>query len=77
MKKATQVVFQPALTDWGWVSGIAIVDSGQPPNTIDESPHGGYGAGNLLMHAKLENARRIYTGDAVKFYANTLKIRFK
>ena len=54
-----------ALVDWGWVSGIAIVDSGE------------YGTGNLLMHAALDNPRVIYTGDTVKFDISTLQISFK
>ena len=54
-----------ALVDWGWVSGIAIVDSGE------------YGTGNLLMHAALDNPRIIYTGDTVKFDTSTLQISFK
>ena len=53
-----------ALVDWGWVSGIAIVDSGE------------YGTGNLLMYAELTNPRIIYTGDTVKFDASTLQISF-
>ena len=57
--------FDTALTDWGVVSGIAIVDSGE------------YGIGNLLMHAQLDNPRVIYTGDSVKFDTSTLQIRFK
>tara|TARA_R100001377_G_scaffold5236_1_gene3026 strand:+ start:3785 stop:4288 length:504 start_codon:yes stop_codon:yes gene_type:complete len=54
-----------ALVDWGWVSGIAIVDSGE------------YGTGNLLMHAQLDNPRVIYAGDTVKFDVSTLQISFK
>ena len=53
-----------ALVDWGGVSGIAIVDSGE------------YGTGNLLMWAQLENPRIIYTGDTVKFDSSTLQISF-
>ena len=53
-----------ALVDWGWVSGIAVVDSGE------------YGTGNLLMYAQLENPRIIYTGDTVKFDPSTLQISF-
>ena len=53
-----------ALTDWGWISGFAIVDSGE------------YGTGNLLMHATLDNPRMIYTGDTVKFDVSTLQISF-
>jgi len=55
----------PALVDWGWVSGIAIVDSGE------------YGTGNVLMHAALDNPRVIYAGDTVKFDVSTLQISFK
>ncbi len=70
IKNASQIIFDEgdgtaALTDWGWVSGIAIVDSGE------------YGTGNLLMHAALDNPRIIYTGDTVKFDTSTLQIRFK
>ena len=54
-----------ALKDWGWVSGIAIVDSGE------------FGTGNLLMHAALDNPRIIYTGDTVKFDTSSLQISFK
>lgn len=80
IKNAKQIVFPNALTDWGIVSGIAIVDSGQAPDPTSDVPHiahGGYGTGNLIMHAELEHPREIYTGDAVKFDAHTLKIRFK
>ena len=70
IKNAVQLLFDEgdgsaALVDWGWVSGIAIVDSGE------------YGTGNLLMHAALDNPRVIYTGDTVKFDTSTLQIRFK
>ena len=60
-----QLVFSTALQDWGWVSGIAIVD------------HPTHGSGNLLMHAQLDNPRIIYTGDNVKFDFGTLEISFK
>jgi len=60
-----QIVFATALTDWGWVSGIAITD------------HATVGSGNLLMHAELTNPRLIYTGDNVKFDIETLEISFK
>ena len=60
-----QIVFNTALTDWGWISGIAITD------------HITVGSGNLLMHATLTNPRLIYTGDNVKFDNGTLEISFK
>lgn len=65
IKNASQLVFDTALTDWGWVSGVAIVDTAN------------HGSGNLLMYAKLENPRYIYTGDNIKFDINSLEISLK
>lgn len=65
IKNASTFLFNTALTDWGWVSGIAVVDSGT------------YGSGNMLMYAELNNPRIIYQGDTVKFDMNTLQIKFK
>ncbi len=64
IKNAETVLFPTALQDWGWVSGIAIVDSGE------------WGTGNMLMYAELNNPRVIYQGDTVKFDLSTLKIKF-
>lgn len=57
-------IFDTALLDWGWVSGIAILDDSR------------YGSGNLLMHSTLTNPRAIYMGDTVKFDSSTLQISF-
>ena len=65
IKNAGTILFDQALVDWGIVSGVAITD------------HAGYGSGNLLMHAELDNPRTIYTGDSVKFDVTTLQISFK
>jgi hypothetical protein len=65
IKNAANRAFESALLDWGWVSGIAILDSGV------------YGSGNLLMHAQLDNPRIIYMGDSVVFNEDTLQISFK
>ena len=65
IRNSGQIIFNTALTDWGWVSGIAITDN----STV--------GSGNLLMHAQLENPRIIYTGDNVKFDIDSLEISFK
>ena len=62
IKNKNQIVFNTALTDWGWVSGVAILDSEL------------YGSGNLLMYAALDNPRFIYTGDSIKFDSNSLEI---
>lgn len=50
---------------WGWVSGIAILDSLA------------IGEGNLLMQAQLDNPREVFGGDTLKFDAEALIIRFK
>ena len=65
IRNSGNIIFNTALTDWGWVSGVAIVDN----STV--------GSGNLLMHAQLSNPRVIYTGDNVKFDVGTLEISFK
>ena len=65
IKNGNTIIFETALQDWGWVSGVAIVDSGE------------YGTGNLLMYAELNNPRIIYQGDSVKFDLSTLQIKFK
>lgn len=65
IKNATNLVFDTALKDWGWVSGFAIVD------------HPSYGSGNIIMKGELSNKRVVYTGDRMKFDASALKINFK
>jgi len=65
IKNDSTFIFGTSLLDWGWVSGIAIVDSGE------------YGSGNLLMYAELGNPRVVYLGDAPKFDASQLQIKFK
>ena len=65
IRNASTFVFGTALVEWGWVSGIAIVDSGE------------YGAGNVLMYSQLEFPRLIRQGDSPKFDTSTLEIKFK
>ena len=65
IKNSNTILFANALKDWGWVSGIAICDSG----TV--------GSGNMLMYSQLNNPRIIYQGDSVKFDSSTLQISFK
>lgn len=65
VKNKQQLVFPTALSDWGFVSGIAILD------------HNDVGSGNLLMYAELSNPRQVYTGDSIKFDRNALEISLK
>lgn len=59
------VTFNTALVDWGWVSGIAIVDNA------------GHGSGNLLFYSELTNPRIMYTGDGPRVTDEALTITFK
>jgi len=65
IKNKLDLVFNTALTDWGWVSGVAIVDSAL------------HGSGNVLMYAQLQNPRNVYIGDSIKFNGNSLEISLK
>lgn len=62
IKNSVQFVFDTALEDWGWISGVAIVDT-----SVHKS-------GNMLMHSQLSNPRYVYTGDNIKFDLNSLEI---
>lgn len=62
IKNNDQLIFGTALSDWGWVSGIAFVDSNM------------HGQGNLLMYSELTNPRYVYTGDNIKFDSKSLEI---
>lgn len=62
IKNQNQIIFEPAFRDWGYVSGIAILDNSNA------------GQGNLLMYSKLRNPRYIYTGDQIKFDIRSLEI---
>jgi hypothetical protein len=65
IKNTSEIVFNTAHSDWGWISGVAILDNST------------YGSGNLLMYAELQNPRYVYTGDTVRFDSNTLEISLK
>lgn len=65
IKNRNQIIFNTALSDWGWVSGVAVIDT---------SVHG---QGNMLMYAQLRNPRFIYTGDNIKFDPKSLEISLK
>lgn len=65
IKNKVEILFNTALTDWGWISGVAVLDSAE------------YGEGNLLMYAELQNPRFVYAGDNIKFDSNSLEIGLK
>lgn len=65
IKNNSVLSFNPALCDWGGLSGIAIVDTAT------------HASGNLLMHATLSNPRQIYMGDSIQFDVNNFQIKFE
>jgi len=65
IKNNNQVVFDTALEDWGWISGVAILDTSN------------YASGNLLMYSALSNPRYVYVGDNIKFDVRSLEINFQ
>lgn len=56
--------FTAATADWGYASGVAIVDSGV------------YGAGNVLFWGPLATARDIKSGDTFQYSAGNFQINF-
>lgn len=62
IKNQRQLIFNTALTDWGWVSGVVLLDTSV------------YGSGNILMYSELSNPRYVYTGDNIRFDLNSLEI---
>ena len=65
IKNANTFFFGTALIDWGWVSGIAYVDSSV------------YGSGNVIMYAQLTKPRAVYEGDAPKYDSTKMQLKFK
>ncbi len=63
IRNASQFAFDTALCDWGWISGIAVLDSSTT------------GSGNLLYFAQLTNPRTIFMGDGPKFDASIINIK--
>ena len=65
IKNLGNISFREADTNWGIVSGVAILDSAT------------HGEGNLLMHAPLTFAREIREGDSISFNIRSLEISLK
>lgn len=59
-----QIIFPTAINDWGFVSGVAILDNAN------------YKSGNVLMYSTLTNPRLVYAGDNIRFDAESLQIVF-
>lgn len=62
VENSLTISFGTALTDWGYVSGFAILDNS---NTS---------SGNVLFFDKLQNPRIIYAGDSPTFNPSNLDI---
>jgi hypothetical protein len=65
IKNKKELLFPTALTEWGWISGVAILDDKDA------------GEGNLLMYAKLKNPRYVYIGDKIKIEPDSFEISVK
>ena len=65
LKNKKELLFPTALTEWGWISGVAILDNKD------------VGEGNLLMYAQLKNPRYVYIGDQIKFEPDSFEISVK
>lgn len=59
-----QFSFTQATANWGWVSGVAVVNSGV------------YGAGEVLLWGKLVTPREVLNGDTFVFSAGEFDIFF-
>ena len=60
VKNKKQIFFSPALSDWGWVSGVAVFDAKTD--------------GNMLFYSALKNPRQIFTSDTLKFDLKSIEI---
>jgi hypothetical protein len=60
------VTFDTALTDWGLISHVAVMDA---DSTSDSA-----GAGNVLFYGALTTAREILTDDTFQITATNLQI---
>ncbi len=58
------VLFDQAASDWGWVSGVALIDNAT------------YGAGNVLIWGQLTVPKLIGAGDQFQFASGTLATTF-
>ena len=63
IRNTNQLAFNTALCDWGWISGVAILDNSS------------VGSGNLLYFAQLQNPRTIFMGDGPKFDASIINVK--
>lgn len=62
---ASGFTWPQATSNWGWISGIAIVDS-----TL-------YGSGSVLMHGALTTAKQIASGDTFRVQTGDCDITFQ
>jgi hypothetical protein len=58
------ITFTTATANWGWVSGVAIVNSGV------------YGAGQVLLWGRLATPREVLSSDTLSFGAGAFDIFF-
>jgi hypothetical protein len=59
---ASELSFNAATGDWGWVSGVIITDDAT------------YNSGNLLLHGALTTPKYVQNGDTFKFATGDLDV---
>lgn len=64
IQNSSQITFGPATADWGWVSGVAVLNSGV------------HGSGDMLMWAKVPSPRFVQTDDTIVYDAARFEIYF-
>jgi hypothetical protein len=62
IENSSDITFTTATANWGWVSGIAITDSGV------------YGAGQVLLYGALTTPREVLSGDTFRLSAGNIDI---
>ena len=64
-KNSSGIVWPTATATWGWVSGIALVDSVT------------YGAGHMLMYGPLSTAKFVTTDDIFQINSGSLSLEVR
>lgn len=63
-QNASGYTWPQATSNWGWISGVAIMDSVL------------YGTGNIIMHGSLTTPKQIASGDTFRIQTGDLDITF-
>lgn len=62
ISNVSDITFPTATANWGWVSGVAIMNSGV------------YGLGEIICYGALATPREVLNGDTFKFSSTNLNL---